>query len=168
MMDRRLFVFGAGAAMCLAGCSSFVPKGATSPAGATRDVVLEKINEVRAANGNGLKPLHYDVRLEAAARRQAELMAARDRVAHDLGVGLKQRVNEAGYFQSVGENLAGGQQTLEQAIAGWLKSSSHRATMLSPIYTEFGFAVVTRPNTKWRVFWATIYGGPTEGYFKTP
>ncbi len=165
MMDRRVFLAGA-CAFGLAGCSSFVPEGATSPAAATRDLVLDKINQVRAANF--VKPLHYDVRLEVAARRQAGLMAARDSISHELGESLRARVSAAGYHQAVGENLAGGQQTLEAAIQGWLKSPSHRATMLNPKFTEFGFAVVTRPDSKWKVYWATIYGGDTARFLATP
>jgi uncharacterized protein YkwD len=124
--------------------------------------VLKKLNEVRAANW--VKPLRYDLRLETAARRQAELMAAADKITHDLGEALRARVSAAGYHEAVGENLAGGQNTLEGAIAGWLKSSSHRSTMLNPLFTEVGFAVVTRPDTQWKTFWATIYGGETEGF----
>jgi len=162
MMDRRAFLVAGLSAAGLAGCSSFVPDGATSPAGATRDVVLAKINEVRAANS--VKPLHYDTRLEVAARRQAELMAKYDKIAHELGPSLRERVSAAGYHEAVGENLAGGQKTLEAAIEGWLKSPSHRRTMLHPYFTEFGFAVVTRPNSKWKVYWATVYGGETDRF----
>ncbi len=150
----------------LYGCSSFVPEGATTPSGATREMVLDRINAVRAANG--VKPLHYDMRLEAAARQQADLMAEKDEIAHDLGESLRVRVSAVGYHEAVGENLAGGQKTLEAAIAGWLQSPSHRRTMLNPLFTEIGFAVTTRPDTAWKIFWATIYGGETEAFLAEP
>ncbi len=162
MMDRRKFIVASLSAAGLAGCSSFVPEGATAPPAVTRELVLAKINEVRAANY--VKPLHYDRRLEAAARRQAELMAEYDKIAHELGPSLRERVSAAGYHEAVGENLAGGQKTLEAAIAGWLKSPSHRRTMLHPYFTEFGYAVITRPNSKWKIYWATVYGGETDRF----
>lgn len=162
VMDRRWFLAAGLSAVGLAGCSSFVPEGATAPPAVTREVILARINEVRAANH--VKPLHYDTRLEAAARRQADLMAKYDRIAHELGSSLRDRVSAAGYHEAVGENLAGGQKTLEAAIAGWLASPSHRRTMLHPYFTEFGFAVVTRPDSTWKVYWATVYGGETDRF----
>ena len=169
MMDRRLFILSGLAAVGLSGCTSFTglaPDGMTSPAKATRQVVLAKINETRARFG--FKPLHYDTRLEVAAKRQAELMAKKDKVAHELGEPLRARVSAAGYHEAVAENLAGGQKTLEDAIQGWLDSPSHRRAMLHPYFTDFGFAVVTRPNSKWEVYWATIYGGATEKFLAIP
>lgn len=161
-MRRRDVVAGLLAATGLAGCSNFVPDGVTTPALSTRVAVLEKLNAVRTANW--VKPLRYDLRLEAAAQRQAELMAAKDSIAHDLGEPLRERVSAAGYHEAVGENLAGGQKTLEGVIAGWLNSPSHRSAMLNPLFTEVGFAVVTRPETKWKVYWATVFGGETEAF----
>ena len=160
--NRRAVVLGLAATSLLAGCSSFVPEGATTPAGLTRDIVLKKINAVRAANGVG--PLHYDTRLEVACKRQAQLMAQKDSIAHELGEPLRQRVYNAGYHEAVAENLAGGQKTLEKAIEGWLDSPSHRRAMLHPYFTEMGYAVVSKPDTKWKVFWATIYGGETDRF----
>ena len=166
LTSRRRILLGLAAISLLAGCSSFVPEGATTPVGISRDAVLKKINEVRVANG--VKPLHYDTRLEVAARRQAELMAQKDSIAHELGEPLRQRVYNAGYHEAVAENLAGGQKTLEKAIEGWLNSPSHRMAMLHPYFTEMGFAVITRPDTKWKVFWATIYGGASEKFMAEP
>ncbi len=136
------------------------------PAGATREVVLAKLNEVRAANW--VDPLRYDLRLEAAAQRQAELMAQQDLIAHELGKSLRARVSAAGYHETVGEILAGGQDTLEGAIAGWLRSPSHRATLLNAKFTAVGFAVVSRPDGKWGTFWAVIFGGETEAFLEEP
>ena len=165
-LTRRRALAGGLSLLTLSACSSFVPEGSTGPAATTREVFLRKINETRAANW--VNPLTYDTRLEVAARRQAELMAAKDTIAHELGESLRQRVSEAGYHEAVGENLAGGQKTIEAAIAGWLNSPSHRRTMLNPLFTEVGFAVVTRPDSKWKVFWASIYGGETDNFLKTP
>lgn len=164
--SRRAIILGLAASSLLASCSSFVPEGATGPTGLTRDVVLKKINAVRAANGVGT--LHYDTRLEVACKRQAELMAKKDSIAHELGEPLRQRVYNAGYHEAVAENLAGGQKTLEKAIEGWLNSPSHRRAMLHPYFTEMGYAVISKPDSKWKVFWATIYGGETDKFLSVP
>ncbi|WP_423068924.1 CAP domain-containing protein [Devosia sp. CN2-171] len=158
-------------AMLLAGCSSVVApapgRNSTAPAPMqlSQGTILAAINGTRAANGK--PPLRYNVKLEAAARSQANLMAAKDTLSHDLGVTLRQRVTTAGYDLAVGENVAGGQSTLDQAISGWLASPAHRDTLLSTKFQEFGLAVATVPanrKSKYRVYWAFIAGGPYEAW----
>jgi uncharacterized protein YkwD len=120
---------------------------------------------VRAANGR--KPLTYNYRLEEAARSQARLMASKDQLSHNLGVTLRERVTTAGYEGAVGENVAGGQRSLQQAIQGWLDSPAHRSTLLSPKFTEFGLAVAAVPNGKksrYGIYWAFIAGGSFEAW----
>lgn len=151
-----------GAAALLGGCSPVgpAPGVATSPLQLTTASITSAINGVRARNGR--PPLAYNQRLEAAARSQAELMARKDRLSHDLGVTLRERVTAAGYEGAVGENLAGGQRTLEQAIEGWLQSPGHRDTLLSTRFTEFGLAVAAAergPTSRYSVYWAFIAGG---------
>jgi uncharacterized protein YkwD len=157
----------------LAACSSIVPPapGPNSTAGApmqlSQGTILAAINGTRAANGK--PPLRYNVSLEAAARSQANLMAAKDTLSHDLGVTLRQRVTNAGYEGAVGENVAGGQATLDQAIAGWLASPAHRETLLSTKFQEFGLAVASVPanrKSRYRVYWAFIAGGPFEAWYQ--
>jgi uncharacterized protein YkwD len=165
-LNRRAFiVIGAGAT--LSACSSFtatVPSGSTTPVQLTREAILAAVNEARRINGNH-KPFTYSNALETAARSQAQLMASKDQLAHDLGVTLRQRTDAANYRGAVGENIAGGQATLEQAIEGWLNSPGHRATLLSDKFVEFGLAVQrTSPSQKSRygTYWCFIAGGPFE------
>jgi len=173
-ITRRAFVIvGAGAS--LSACASFgglttnVPAGATKPQQLTTDTILAAVNEARRING-GHKPMTYNVALETAARSQANLMASRDTLAHDLGVTLRQRVSAAGYDGAVGENIAGGQQSLQQAIEGWLNSPGHRATLLSDKFVEFGLAVAhVAPGRKSRygIYWCFIAGGPFSAWTTT-
>jgi uncharacterized protein YkwD len=162
--SRRGFVM-AGAATLLSGCAStIVPQGSTSPVQLTREAILAAINGARAANG-GHEPLRYNPQLEAAARSQANLMVSKDEMSHNLGVTLRERVTAAGYQGAVGENLAGGHQTLEQAIEGWLNSPGHRATLLSDKFEEFGLAVARVPaerKSRYGIYWCMIAGGPFE------
>jgi uncharacterized protein YkwD len=163
-LSRRGFLV-LGAAGLLSACSAVgpAPGTATTPAQLSTASITAAINDVRRANGR--PPLSYNPRLEAAARSQAQLMARRDRLSHDLGVTLRQRVTAAGYDGAVGENLAGGQQTLQQAIAGWLKSSGHRDTLLSTRFTEFGLAAASVGDgrtSRYGTYWAMIAGGSFE------
>ncbi len=153
----------------LAACSSVIAPApnhpGTAPIQLTQGSILAAINTTRARYGK--PPLRYNVRLESAARSQANLMAAKDTLSHDLGVTLRQRVTTAGYDGAVGENVAGGQSTLDMAISGWLNSPAHRDTLLSTKFQEFGLAVATVPanrTSKYRVYWAFIAGGPFEAW----
>lgn len=164
----------ASAVATLCGCASVIPAAAPSrvaavspaPAQLSRDTIIAEINGVRKAHGK--PPLRYNPLLEAAARSQANLMVEKGQLSHDLGVTLRQRVSNAGYTGAVGENLAGGQSTLNAAIAGWLDSSGHRDTLLSTKFVEFGLAAATVPpggKGKYRTYWAFIAGGPFEAWY---
>jgi uncharacterized protein YkwD len=161
---RSLLVLGSA---FLAGCSAAIPPapGATSPNQLSQAAIMAAINNTRKSNGK--PPLRYNSHLEAAARSQADLMASKDRLSHDLGVTLRQRVTNAGYDGAVGENVAGGQRTLEQAIQGWLASPGHRDTLLSTKFTEFGLAAARVPadhKSRYGTYWAFIAGGPFEAW----
>jgi uncharacterized protein YkwD len=75
-------------------------------------------------------------------------------------------VTAAGYPGAVGETVAAGQKTLEQAIEGWLNSPGHRDTLLSTRFVEFGLAVETHPGTRYGTYWAFIAGGPFEAWMQ--
>lgn len=165
-LDRRSFVV-LGSAAVLGGCSGtipkFIPAADNRPESLTRDQLLVAINTVRQTNGRAAWT--YSAALEHAARSQANLMVQKDKLSHDLGVTLRQRVTAAGYIGAVGENLAGGQQTLEQAIDGWMHSDGHRATLLSDRFVEFGLAVARVPHkSRYGVYWAMIAGGPFSAW----
>jgi uncharacterized protein YkwD len=167
-ITRRAFiVLGTGAS--LSACASFgtvVPPGATTPQQLDPPTILAAVNAARRANG-GHKPMSYNTQLEAAARSQATLMANKDTLAHDLGVTLRERVSAAGYVGAVGENIAGGQDTLQQAIEGWLNSPGHRATLLSDKFVEFGLAVARVSGgrqSRYGIYWCFIAGGPFDAW----
>lgn len=167
-LSRRT-VLVLGAAGLLSACTSAKPLPApptpTTPDRLTTAAILAAINGTRAANGK--PPLRYNEKLEEAARSQARLMASRDQLSHDLGVTLRQRVSAAGYDGAVGENVAGGHTSLEQAIEGWLNSPKHRETLLSTRFVEFGLAVATVPpgkKSRYGTYWAFIAGGSFDAW----
>ena len=154
---RRGFVI-LGASAALAACSAtlpVLPKGASRPEDLSDAEIVTAINAVRQANG--VKAWSYNANLEAASRFQAQLMASKDQLSHDLGVTLRERVTAAGYQGAVGENLAKGYPNLQGTIEGWLNSNGHRATLLSNKFTEFGMA--TARTSSGKIYWAMIAGG---------
>lgn len=166
LLTRRALLIASFASV-LSACASVSPTSA--PGGnvtvgqLSQGAILAAINNARRANGR--PPLRYNGKLEAAARSQVRLMVARDQLSHNLGTTLRQRVTAAGYDGAVGENLAGGQSTLQQAIAGWLASSGHRDTLLSTRFVEFGLAAGTAPGkSRYGTYWAMIAGGPFEAW----
>jgi uncharacterized protein YkwD len=164
-------LFAALAAASLSGCAAIgitsnVPAGITTPQQLSQASILSAINEARRINGNH-KPLTYNTELEAACRFQADLMAKKDTLAHDVGYTLRERTDMQGYRGAVGENIAGGQTSLQQAIEGWLNSPGHRATLLSDKFVEFGLAEAhTAPGVKSRYgnYWCFIAGGPVNAW----
>lgn len=164
-LTRRGFVAISAVALVNA-CTPYGFETATRPGELTVADMTARVNAVRRANGR--KPVTFNAQLAAAARSQARLMAQRDELSHDLGVTLRERVNEAGYVGAVGENLAGGHRTLEQAIEGWLGSFEHRNTLLSDKFVEFGLATADVPNganSRYGRYWTLIMGGPYDAWY---
>jgi len=128
---------------------------------------LKDVNDYRVSKG--LKPLEWSKRLTAAARFQATYMADNDYVGHDQGyflnpfdgkyASVKERVEAYDYkWTVVAENVAGGQDSWEQAFAEWKASPGHNANLLNPKVTEIGIASVDKLNTKYKHFWAMVLG----------
>lgn len=163
LFSRRAFLV-LGAAGLVSACSATVPPlpaaTANRPESLTRDEIISAINATRKANG--APAWTYNPRLETAALSQARLMARQDKLSHDLGVTLRQRVTAAGYLGAVGENVAKGYTSLQGAIEGWMNSSGHRSTLLSSKFTEFGLAVARGPGGK--LYWAMIAGGSFQAW----
>jgi uncharacterized protein YkwD len=71
------------------------------------------------------------------AERQARRMAHQETLSHqDLGRVLR-RCN----LSTVGENVAGGYATGQDAVEGWMDSLGHRYNILNPPYRLLGLAV---------------------------
>lgn len=166
-LSRRGFII-LGAAGAVTACTStmpIIPAGAARPETLSKAEIIAAINAVRRANGQ--PAWAYNDKLASAAKFQADLMASKDHLSHDLGVTLRQRVTAAGYEGAVGENVAGGQKTIEVAIAGWMNSPGHRSTLLSNRFTEFGLAmsrVGGSHKSRYGIYWSMIAGGSFDAW----
>ncbi len=93
---------------------------------------------------NGLAPLNMNPELTHAAQLKAKDMFTKNYWAHVSPDGTTPWVwiRDSGYsYLYAGENLARGFDSSSDVITAWMNSPEHRANMLSPNYTDIGFAI---------------------------
>jgi uncharacterized protein YkwD len=86
-------------------------------------------------------------------------MAKQGKMAHVLdGKDVYQRLDKAGYkWRNAGENLGQTKNaTLEEVMAGWMKSPGHRKNILSKKFVEIGIGMVE--DGKERTYYAVVFG----------
>lgn len=72
-----------------------------------------------------------------------------------------QRVERAGYrHRAIAENISAGQMQPEDAVAGWIKSPTHCANLMNPVYTEMGVAFAVNARSEMGVYWTQAFGTP--------
>jgi uncharacterized protein YkwD len=155
-------------ALGLGACASFSqdprpapppePGQSDSQSGKVIAALIELHNRERAKEG--LPPLKPNPQLEQAARRHARDMAARDKMSHTGGDGSSptDRIKAAGYhFRTLGENVAEGQRTPEEAVKVWMNSPPHRKNILGE-FSEIGAAVAESEDGK--PYWCVDFGLP--------
>ena len=99
---------------------------------------LAPVNAIRKQHGLG--QLGASRKLTSAAAAHASDMETRGFFSHtgSNGSTLGQRVRKQRYrFCAVAENIAKGQGSLEDVLAGWMASPGHRRNMLNPDVSEF-------------------------------
>ncbi|MCK9379474.1 MAG: CAP domain-containing protein [Sulfuritalea sp.] len=132
--------------------------------------VLELVNQARATRRtcgsqafNAARPLRWNDLLAEAALLHSEDMARFNYFSHGGRDGSTplQRVEQAGYrYRVVGENIAGGQMKPEDAVAGWIRSPTHCANLMNPVFTEMGVAFAVDQKSKLGVYWTQDFGTP--------
>ena len=130
-----------------------------TPANACGQRLIPLINQVRAQSG--LPPLAESPLLDAAAQQYADFIASRSILSHTAdGRTLDMRAEAAGYtgWKALGENLAGGYDTPEQAVAAWLASPGHHDIIMSPSYTETGVGCAWNAASPYGSFWVQEFG----------
>jgi uncharacterized protein YkwD len=112
---------------------------------------------------NGLGAVSVDPGLMKMAADQANAMAARDKLDHDVGRSFSQRIAGSGYdAKAAYENVGAGYHTLAEAFSGWRGSPGHRANMLQRNVTHIGIAAAYAPRSKYKVFWALVLASPDD------
>ena len=132
--------------------------------------ILELVNEARASprrcgrkRFDGAPPLLSSEVLQRAALDHARDMASHGNLSHAGSDGSThaERATRAGYpWRVVGENIAAGQSTAEQVVAGWLKSAGHCANLMDPDFSEMGVAFAVAPQGGKGIYWAQLFATP--------
>jgi uncharacterized protein YkwD len=132
--------------------------------------ILREVNAARAqarSCGTAAKPavaaVAWSSALFAAASGHSQDMALRnffDHVNLD-GKTIGQRAIGAGYnFAALGENIAAGQRTVSDVMAGWLASPGHCNNIMSGVYTDIAVACVATTRVAYPTYWTMELGKP--------
>jgi uncharacterized protein YkwD len=109
-------------------------------------------------------PLTWNPLLGQAAFAHSVDMAQKHYFNHKQPDGTvpADRATAAGYrWLRVGENIASGQRTPEEAVASWLDSPGHCANIMNPAFTEMGAAYAINPRNRNRTaYWTQVFGTP--------
>jgi hypothetical protein len=106
-------------------------------------------------------PLAWNDSLAAAALVHSRDMAARNYFDHAdaTGATVVQRATRSGYrWRVVGENIAAGQGSARQVVAGWLASPGHCANIMERDFAEMGAAYAIEPHSAMEIYWTQVFG----------
>ncbi|WP_275187005.1 CAP domain-containing protein [Bradyrhizobium sp. CSA112] len=109
---------------------------------------------------HGQKRVTLDATLTRIAHDQAQAMAAKDQLDHDVLGRFNSRVSPAGAGRAA-ENIAYGYDGFPKTLDQWINSSGHRKNLLLPGATRVGVASVKSAKTG-RMYWAMVIAGDYE------
>lgn len=144
------------------------PAPAPAPATGFAQQVLDLVNAARTqARTCGATPyaaapaLTLNAQLGQAAQGHAADMAAQNYFSHTSKDGrtAAQRIAAAGYaYRTWGENIAAGQATAAQVVAGWLTSEGHCKNIMNPAFKELGVGYAYTSTSTYKHYWVQDFG----------
>ena len=149
----------------------------------TQSEILKAINEARSVardchDGNGLvsaaPALTWNEDLYASAYEHSYDLAQSNTFSH-YGSGtttditgsnnnkasyFNERIRANGYvgYRTIGENIAGGQGSIQEAVTAWLASPAHCTNIMNPNFKEIGVAVVVDTSSEYGIYWTQSFG----------
>jgi uncharacterized protein YkwD len=163
---REIGVYQQGGNVWIALAQPFTPPP-TRDAAAVARRVLELTNEARAharrcgwTSYAAVPPLTLNTALDRAALEHSRDMANHNYFDHTGSDASSpaDRITRTGYrWGIVGENLASGMTTPEDAVAGWVKSPHHCANLMTARFTEMGLAFAVNPSGS-NIYWTQTFG----------
>jgi uncharacterized protein YkwD len=169
---RQVWIVLASPSMATSPSRTAVPlatrrEGSGQPPG---ERILDLINQARATPRNcgdkrlnAAQPVRWNSALAEASRQHSEDMARYNYFSHNGRDGSEpwDRIERAGYrYRSMGENIAAGQRSPEDAVAGWIKSPDHCANLMNPVFTEMGAALAVNARSELGMYWTQEFGKP--------
>lgn len=107
-------------------------------------------------------PLAWNDALTQAGLRHSDDMVARNFFSHtgSDGTSAGTRATAAGYvWSSWGENIAAGQRSVAEVVAGWMASDGHCANIMGPGFRDLGLACVSgNAGTTYGTYWTMVLG----------
>lgn len=135
------------------------------------DRALQLVNEVRARGARcgersfaPAPPVRLSNTLGSVAFGHADDMARHNYFEHqDLaGHSPADRVRAVGYREKlVGENIAYGPKSADEAVQGWLESPDHCENIMDPRFGEMGIAFAAGQSARRGLFWVQLLVAPT-------
>jgi uncharacterized protein YkwD len=163
---REIGFYQQGPGVWVALAQPFTPPP-TRDAAAVARRVLELTNEARAQARRcgwtryaAAPPLTLNTALDRAALEHSHDMANHNYFDHTGSDGSTpaDRITRTGYkWRMVGENLASGMTTPEEAVAGWIKSPHHCANLMTAGFREMGLAFAVNPSGS-DIYWTQTFG----------
>ena len=130
--------------------------------------VLRLVNEARARprvcgerSFGAAQPLAWSDALGQVALVHSRDMAARNYFDHmdPGGATIAERATRSGYrWRAIGENIAAGQGSAKQVVAGWLASPGHCENIMSREFADMGAAYAINPRSAMEIYWTQAFG----------
>ena len=139
--------------------------------GGAGQVMLRLVNTARASGRScgaqffpAAPSVSWSSALAGAALAHSADMARQRYFSHigKDGRQVGERALQAGFrWRRIGENIAAGQESPEEAVAGWLTSPGHCANLMNAGFTDMGaaFALSTLRESP-RAYWTQVFGTP--------
>jgi uncharacterized protein YkwD len=145
-----------------------VPSRSEAPVLASR--TLDLVNQARARGARcGTRwfapapPIRLSGTLDGVALGHANDMAEHDYFEHEdlAGHSPADRVRAVGYRETlVGENIAYGVKSADDAVQGWLDSPGHCENIMDPRFVEMGIAYAQGRAVKHGLYWVQVLAAP--------
>ena len=154
MITRRLLILGPASATVLAGCSTSGLFDLGGSAHGSKVVTREALGPVnRLRREYGLSGLSADRTLGVASREHAEYMARKGHMSHDR---FARRVKKHGIALPAAENVAEGQDDVDEMFQAFVRSPKHKKNMLGD-FEKLGVGVAWNADN--RGFWVMGLSG---------
>ncbi len=142
-------LLGIGLALCISS-PAFAQSVPASPAA--------MISDFRLQHGEGR--VTSDAKLKRIAQEQADAMASKGVMDHDVLGPFNSRVSSAG-AQHAAENIAYGNDGFAKTLDQWINSAGHRKNLLMHNASRVGVASARSPING-RSYWAMVIAGGYE------
>ncbi|MCU4390517.1 CAP domain-containing protein [Acinetobacter courvalinii] len=134
---------------------------------AYQQAILNAINEIRqhpqqcgGQHFPAVAPLKWSHALSQSAFAHAQDMAQHSMLGHTSSTGhdFRSRLKTQFKGHGGGENVARGQNSLNEVMATWLASPVHCRNLMHPKFTDYAIACTVDQSAKQKTYWTQQFG----------